>query len=115
MRTRLKLNPGQPGTKKLAAQYGEQLVCVRYRYDARKKKRYKTVELIIDEAHWEPKVKPMSGGSIVGVRVGISEVSLQQRVKRAGGRWNPKLMLWEMRYDRVLGLGLRNRIERRVI
>lgn len=31
METRLILSPGQNGTKKLVKQYGEKLVCVRYR------------------------------------------------------------------------------------
>ena len=47
MRTGVKLKPGQRGTKKLAAQYGDRLVCVRYRYDEKLKKRFKTVELIL--------------------------------------------------------------------
>ncbi len=55
MRTRLKLNPGQRGTKQLVEQYGDQLVCVRYRYDETCMRRYKTVELIIDESDWEPR------------------------------------------------------------
>lgn len=33
MQARLKLKPGQNGTKKHLARYGERLVCVRYRYD----------------------------------------------------------------------------------
>ena len=33
MRTRLTLKPGQRGTKQLVAEYGDRLVCVRYRYD----------------------------------------------------------------------------------
>jgi hypothetical protein len=33
MKTRVKLKPGQRGTKKLLDQYGDALVCVRYRYD----------------------------------------------------------------------------------
>jgi hypothetical protein len=33
MITRLKLKPGQKGTKKMAAEYGDTLGCVRYRYD----------------------------------------------------------------------------------
>ena len=49
MQTRLTLRSGQKGTKRLIAQYGKRLVCVRYRYDAQKKKRYKTVELIVEE------------------------------------------------------------------
>jgi len=43
-RIRLTLHPNQDGVKGLRTQYGERLVCVRYRYDAHKQKRYKTVE-----------------------------------------------------------------------
>ncbi|GBD97048.1 hypothetical protein BMS3Abin06_01944 [bacterium BMS3Abin06] len=49
MQTKLTLLPGQSGTKKLLRQYGDQLICVRYCYDDYHKKRYKTVELIIEE------------------------------------------------------------------
>ena len=42
------------GTPKLLARYGEQLVCVRYRYDAARKVRHKTVELIIETVPWVP-------------------------------------------------------------
>ena len=55
MRARLKLNPGQRGTKKLLTQYGNRLVCARYRYDAKQKKRFKTVELIVEEIAWDRK------------------------------------------------------------
>ena len=44
MRARRTLRPGQRGTKKLLRQYGSQLVCVRYRYDAERYLRFKTVE-----------------------------------------------------------------------
>ena len=43
------LKPGQPGTKRLLAQYGEQLLCARYRYAAVQRKRFKMVELMIEE------------------------------------------------------------------
>jgi hypothetical protein len=46
---RTTLAPGQNGTKRLLRQYGDQLVCVRYRYDKLRGKRLKTIELIIDE------------------------------------------------------------------
>ena len=36
MRTRLILKPGQRGTKKLGAKYGDRLLCVRYRYDEKR-------------------------------------------------------------------------------
>ena len=56
MDVKTKLRPGENGTKGLLKQYGEQLVCVRYRYDKARQKRYKTVELIIDEKDWIPGV-----------------------------------------------------------
>ena len=42
---------------KLLKQYGEQLVCVRYRYDQKRRKRYKTVALIADEKDWLPETR----------------------------------------------------------
>ena len=53
-RVRLHLKPGQKGTKQLLAQYGDRLICVRYRYDAQRKKRLKTVELLVAERDWDP-------------------------------------------------------------
>ena len=54
MRVLLHLKPGQKGTKKLCAQYGDRLICVRYRYNVQCKKRFKPVELIVEERAWEP-------------------------------------------------------------
>jgi len=63
-RTRLSLRPGERGTKKLLAEYGDPLVCVRYRYDERNARRFKTVELVVEEAPWWPEVRgPASGRS----------------------------------------------------
>ena len=33
METRVTLQPGDKGTKKLVRKFGDQLLCVRYRYD----------------------------------------------------------------------------------
>ena len=46
--------PGEKGTQKLLAQHGDRLVCVRYRYDPQTLKRYKTIELIVEESDWQP-------------------------------------------------------------
>ena len=35
-RVRLHLKPGQKGTRQLLVQYGDRLICVRYRYDAQR-------------------------------------------------------------------------------
>lgn len=47
MRTQGTLQPRQKGTKQLLAQYGEQLVCARYRYDATRQRWLKAVELVV--------------------------------------------------------------------
>jgi hypothetical protein len=112
VRTRLKLNPGKPGTKKLMRMYGDRLVCVRYRYDTEQKKRFKTVELVIDEIDWLPRARQVNSNAMVRVQVGIGEKQLQDRVKRAGGRWNAKVRLWELRYERVVELGIEGRMRR---
>ena len=41
MDVRVTLKPGQKETRRLATRYGDRLVCVRYRYDKVKRKRYK--------------------------------------------------------------------------
>ncbi len=90
MRVLLHLKPGQKGTKKLSAQYGDRLVCVRYRYDAQRNKRFKTIALIVEERDWTPSAPRIKAATVVGVRVNRSEVALRQQVKQAGGKWNPK-------------------------
>lgn len=107
MRTRLKLKPGQRGTKRLVEQYGDRLVCVRYRYDEDQHKRYKTVELIVDEAEWRPKPKP---DTIVYLRVIWGERDIWSKIKCAGGKWNAKGRYWELRYELAAKLGLQSRI-----
>jgi hypothetical protein len=111
VRAQVALQPGQKGTKKLCDQYGDLLSCVRYRYDAARQRRLKTVELIVEEVPWHPEGTARKGAEMVGVHVEFREVSLQQQVKRAGGRWNPARRVWELRRDQALKLGLKERIE----
>lgn len=110
MRARLKLKPGQKGTKKLVEEYGERLVCVRYRYDEATKKRYKTAEIIVDEADWVP--RPRAGGHLVGVRIAWREEEMWRKVKAAGGRWDEGWLLWILPYSKVVRLGLVDRIRK---
>lgn len=112
MRTRLTLWPGQPGTKQLVAEYGARLVCVRYRYDAQKRKRYKTVELIVEERDWRPPEAEPAATEIVALRIGIEETALRQQVKQAGGTWNAQRKVWELKYEQVVRLGLGDRLVR---
>jgi hypothetical protein len=106
MQTRLTLQPGQKGTKRLAHQYGDRLVCVRYRYDPKKRRRYKTVELIVDEQAWAPEPKP---GAVVAVRVRWGEAELARAVRAAGGEWDKTKKVWRLPYREVVALGLQQR------
>ena len=110
MRTQVTRQPGSKGTKKLLEEYGEQLVCIRYRYDETRCRRLKTVELIIEDVPWHPHPASLRMTTPVGVRVGVPEVELQRRIKQAGGKWNPARRLWERRRDQALRLGLKDRI-----
>ncbi len=105
LRTRLTLWPGQKGTKKLQARYGAKLLCVRYRYDRIRYRRYKTVELIEDETVWAPDM-----AEIVAVRVEGYETGLRAQVKEAGGRWDKEQTVWRLPIGQVLALGLEERL-----
>lgn len=52
LRTRLTVRPPRSGTKRLVEEFGDRLLCVRYRYDDERHVRLKTVELIVDEVPW---------------------------------------------------------------
>jgi len=105
-----KLKPGEPGTKKLLSEYGERLLCVRYRYDTEKKRRIKTIELIIAEEPWQPSSRRIPANKIIHVRVKYGEVELGRQVRAAGGTWNRAKRVWELPYGEVLRLGLTERI-----
>ena len=104
MRVRLTRKPGQKGTKELTLLYGEELVCVRYRYDKEKRKRYKTVEIIVEESEWIP------NDALVLVKVAWGEKEISYKVKQAGGEWNKSKQAWELRYDKVVELQLEDRL-----
>lgn len=110
MKARLTVQPDHRRAKKLREQYGDRLVYVRYRYDRERRKRYTTVELIIDEADWEPQSTTPAPDEIVGVRVERHERSVQKQVKQAGGLWNQHRKVWELRYDRVVELAMQDRL-----
>jgi hypothetical protein len=116
MQIRLRLSPGQNGTKKLVEQYGDKLVCVRYRYDEATGKRYKTAEIIVGESAWSPATEHLPADNTrnpserLGIRVGIGETDIRDRVKRAGGIWRPRHRLWELSYAQIVSLGLEDRI-----
>ena len=110
LKTRRKVLPGQPGTKKLLKQYGENLLCVRYRYDTTHHRMVKTVELIFDEHPWQPAPPQISPETWVSIQVDYGERTVGIQVKAAGGIWNPEKKVWEIPYKQVVELGLTDRL-----
>jgi len=104
------LQPDQDGAKQLCEQYGERLVGVCYRYDEAKKARGKTGELIIEKSEWEPMAVHWQADTRVALQIAVQEREGRQRVKAAGGKWNPSEAVWEFPYGRGVALGMTNRI-----
>ncbi len=117
MRTIKTLKPGQDGTKKLLARFRPSLLCVRYRYDEGRREHVKTVELVVQrrsreggaqclgsrasDARTSLETGPVSSSGAraaparrVALRIGWRERGLQQRVKSAGGQWDPVRRVW---------------------
>ena len=109
MQIKATMKPGQKGTKRYQSEYGDQLVCVRYRYDKARQKRLTTVELIVDEKDWIPGIL-IPQDKQVFIRVGYGETALREQVKQAGGFWNIKKKAWMLSYNLVLRMGLEQRI-----
>jgi hypothetical protein len=111
MKTRLVLKPGQRGTKRLLKQYGDALVCVRFRYDAKLKQRLKTVELIVEKCAWTPRELGFPPDSLVQLFIEARDMTKRTQVKAAGGRWNPDEGLWYVRYGNIAGTALERHIQ----
>ncbi len=78
------IKSGQPGTKKWVAQYGEKLVCVRYKYDFLRKMKLKTVEIIVEEEPWDIDRDRIPANKLVGVKVKYGEIHTGKMVRAAG-------------------------------
>jgi hypothetical protein len=68
------------------------------------------VEIIVAERDWEPSRRRTPADHIVALRIAFDDVAVRARVKQAGGTWNPERKVWQLRYDRVVALGLNNRV-----
>ena len=112
-----KMKPGVPGTKRLHAKYGEQLVCVRYRHDKQHHRRVTTIELIVDEGFYLPErnashlLDYKNNNRNVYIRIDYRESELRGIVKNAGGKWEPNSKRWILRYRDAERLQLYERIE----
>ncbi len=105
------LRPGQAGTLKLCRHYGDALVCVRYREDAKGVTRYTTVELVVDEA---PVQRRMSGRTVVHVNIGFGDLTVRTQAQAMGAKWDIDRKIWKMTLRTARALGLTGRIRGKV-
>ena len=110
MITRLKLKPGQKGTKSLVEKYGEALVCVRHRYDEASRTRIKTVELIEEKKELPSQQKRIDDDALVPVQIAYAESALKNMAKTLGGRWDPEGRLWYIPFGKIKGMELEEHI-----
>src|SRR5512138_547847 len=109
MKSYCHLKPGQKGTIRLVEQYGEALLCVRYRYDEIRRVRLKTVELIVEERPWQPPFR-FRDDDMAPVAVGFNETELRAKLRKARARWDPEAKVWMVPYRSIRGTELEARI-----
>jgi hypothetical protein len=106
------MRPGQKGTGKLLRDWGERLVCVRYRFDSERRVRYTTVEIVAsDPRPWIPP-RRMPASALVYLRVEREDWKAIRKLRDARAWWDRERGLWRLRYDAAERLRLRNRIVR---
>ena len=109
MKTQSHLKPGQKGTKRLVAKYGDALLCVRYRYDKERGVRLKTVEIVVEEKTWPPS-RHYGEEDIVSISVAYTEKDFRSKLKASGGIWDPLGKVWRVTYGSIRGSELEERI-----
>lgn len=95
--------PPQPGTIKLAQQYGESLLCVRYRHDASGLRRITTVELVVGEA---AVIGHRAHSRLYAVHIAQTDEGMRQQAQGRGASWDPQSRQWIMNGALVKALGL---------
>lgn len=107
---RKKLDAGQPGTQRYVRQFGETLVCVRYRHHA-DGRRYTTVEIVVDERHGLPMTHhPSLPNATVAVKIDYADSESRAWAKAAGARWDADRKAWLMDMETAHRLGFKERI-----
>jgi len=94
------MKPGQKGTRRLVTRFGAALVCVRYRYDAQTDENLTTAEIIVDRRPRNRSLRHRDT-DMVDVAVPYTEKALREKLKAAGGRWNPAARVWRVLYRSV--------------
>ena len=109
MKSYCHVKPGQNGAKRLTEQYGDALLCVRYRYDESRKVRLKTVEIVVEERPWEPPFR-FRDDDLAPVAVRFDETALREKLRKLRAKWDPEAKVWMVRYGKIRGTELEARI-----
>lgn len=104
------LQPGQAGTKSLLEKYGDNLICVRYRYDDARHMMFKTIEIVVKRKSWQPQRKKITNNQIMSLRIAYDDLEARKQVKASGGKWDPQRQVWQLGYEKVIELGMVNRL-----
>ena len=99
------LAPTDRGAIELAHRYGDALVCVRHRTDAKGKVRHTTIELLVSS---EP-IRSRSS-RLVYLQTQPHERALHSVIRAAGGVWDAKQQLWHLPSRVATILNLRDRV-----
>lgn len=99
------LAPDDRGAIELGRRYGDALVCVRHRTDAKGKIRHTTVELLISSEPIRARTP-----KLVYVQTQPHERSVHSVIKAAGGLWDAKRQLWRLPSRVATILNLRDRV-----
>jgi hypothetical protein len=100
----------QTGAAENEKEYGNALLCVRFRYDAKLQQRLKTIELIVERTEWTPPPPRYAADTLVPLRIEAADMPMRFQAKSAGGRWNPEKRLWFVKYDKIVGTPLEKHI-----
>lgn len=87
-------------------------MCVRYLYDAKASRQYKTVELIVSSAPWRPTGRNprRRDDDIIAIRIAYEETELRERAKRLGAVWRPVQKIWEIAWGDAKRLEVADRV-----
>jgi len=96
-----KLQPPQSGSQRWERRFGNALVCVRYRDDARAGLRYTTVELIVETRRVD-----RQSHTLVLVPISAFNESKRQRAIALGAKWKRRDKAWLMTLDTAQRLDL---------
>lgn len=94
------MKPGQKGTQRLVTQFGAALVCVRYRYDAQTDENLTTAEIIVGRRPRNRSLRHRDT-DMVDVAVPYTEKALREKLKAAGGRWDPQVRVWRVLFRSI--------------